>query len=114
MIEHSSFAGVILAGDIDAGLFVELPRWKAQVVGHGTCLLDDHTMGNKQGIDVTSHPRRVIGKRHRGSADNEQVRDNTTPDKALPQCGKSALPLGTPHQDAIGVAHAAARSCTER
>ena len=30
--------------------------------------------------------------------------------KALSQCGESALQLGTAHQDAVGVTHAAARS----
>ncbi len=46
------FAGVILAGDVNAGLFVEPPAGKSEVVGYRLRLFQDDPVRHEHGIDV--------------------------------------------------------------
>ena len=73
VVEYFTLAGVVLVGDISAGLIVEPPRRQAHRLRHDASYLKDDAMRQERGIHVPCHPVSVVGERHRGTADDEQV-----------------------------------------
>jgi hypothetical protein len=69
-------------------------------------------MRHERGVHVSGHPVGVVGERHRGAADDEQVRYDTSAYQPVAECRKGALELG-PTKQAV-IAHAASKSRAER
>jgi hypothetical protein len=114
VIKYAPLAGVVLAGDVDAGLFVEPPRRQPQILGYGARFFNDDAVGNEHGVDITGNPGRVIRQRHRCPAHHEQVGDNAAASEPLAQSREGTLQVGTAHEDPAGVCHFAVRSWAER
>ena len=91
MVKDAAFAGVVLAGDIDASLLVQPPRRQAQVVRDVPCLFQDDAVGEESGVDVARDPCGVVSKSHGGAADNKDVGDDAPADQALTKVGKGSL-----------------------
>jgi hypothetical protein len=69
-------------------------------------------MRNERGVHIPGHPVGVVGERHRGAADNEQVCYDTSAYQPVAECREGALEFGTTEQAVI--THAASKSRAER
>jgi hypothetical protein len=67
-------------------------------------------MRGEQRVNIAGHPFRVVGEGHRRTANDEQIRDHAAPHEPFAESGKRPLEIGTTHQCALRVRHAAARS----
>jgi hypothetical protein len=114
VIEYAPLAGVVLAGDVDAGLFVEPPRWQPEFLRHGAGLCHDDAVRDEHGSDVPGNAVRVIGERHGGAAHDEQVRDDAATSEPFAESGEGALQIGAAHEEFVGVCHAAFKSWADR
>lgn len=83
MVEDAALARVVLAGDVDAGLLVEPPWRQAQVLGDVPGLVQNDAVRHEQRVHVPGHARGVVGQRHRGPADDEDVGDHAPAGQSL-------------------------------
>jgi hypothetical protein len=90
VIKNAPPARVVLARDIDAGLFVEPPRRQPQLLRDGSRLFQYDAVWDEHGIDVSRDATRVVDERHRGAAHDEQIGDDATPGQPFTQSGEGA------------------------
>jgi hypothetical protein len=114
VVEHAALAGIVLSRDVDARLFVQPPVRQSEVVRHPAGLLDHHAMGNERGVNVASRAGGILGQAHGGTADHEDIGDDTPSLQALAQGGKSTFHLGPAEKNIVGFGHAASKSRTDR
>lgn len=69
-------------------------------------------MRQERGIHVSRHPISVVGERHRGTADDEQVSYDASTDQPVAERRECPLEFGSAQQAVI--AHAASKSRAER
>jgi len=101
-----------LIPNVGAGLFVEPPRRQTHHVSHVASFLQDHAMRNERGVHISGHPVGVVGERHRGAADDEQVRYDAAAHQPVAERREGTLEFG-PTEQAV-IAHAASKSRAER
>jgi hypothetical protein len=69
-------------------------------------------MWNERGVHVSGHPVGVVGERHCGAADDEQVGYDASAYQPVAEGREGALEFG-PTEQAV-IAHAASKSRAER
>jgi len=114
MIEHAASLRIVLPGNVDACLLIQPPAGQSEIIGDARGFLQDYSVRDKQGVDITRHAVGVIGERHSGSANDKYVRDHASSEQTLAQGSECPLKLGPAKQDATGLAHAASRSLADR
>ena len=112
MVEYFSSAIVMECGYVGAGLFVEPPRWQRHRLSDVTRFLQDHAVWDEGGIDITGHAVRVVGKRHGGPSNDEEVGNYSASNESVAEGGERSLKLAA-SKEAV-VTHAASRSRAER
>ncbi|MFC7387074.1 hypothetical protein [Sphaerisporangium rhizosphaerae] len=114
MIEDTASTRVVFAGDVDGGLFVEPPAGQAELVGDGLRFFEDDSVGDEHRVDVAGDALCVVGQRHRGTSDDEEVGGDSASEQRFAKGGESTFEPGAVEKDACGVVHAAVRSLAER
>jgi hypothetical protein len=114
MIEHAAPAGVFFTGDVDTGLLIKPPVGKSEVIGNVAGLLQDDSVWDEHGIDITSHASGVVSQCHSGTAHDEHVRHDASAGQALPEGREGSLDLCPVEENVTRLGHAASRSLAGR
>src|SRR5262245_60905926 len=110
MVKDLRCVGVLAACDICAGLLVEPPTRQPEFGGCRPRFLQHDAVGLENRVDVARSPTRVIGKRHRRTAEDVQVCHDSPAGQALAEPAEGILDGATVKERVVS-AHATSSSC---